>query len=54
MSASLFLYLLQINWPFLVLALLIGVVTGWYMFDRQSKASSKADNMSALKAGESK
>lgn len=30
MTVSAVLYLLQIYWPFLLIALVIGVATGWY------------------------
>lgn len=30
MSLSVVVYLLQIYWPFLLIALVIGVATGWY------------------------
>ena len=40
MSVSAVLYLLQIYWPFLLIAVVIGIATGWYS---QTESSSTGD-----------
>jgi uncharacterized membrane protein YbjE (DUF340 family) len=41
MTFSAILYLLQIYWPFFLIALAIGVATGWYSQSDAHEAGSK-------------